>query len=585
MAGKLSQYKEYIIQSKALGHGSRKIAKELGVGKTSINDYLRSLSFVQEADIDVDNTQDNSRILFISDLHAPYQHAGAVEWLAMLKDKYKPTRVISVGDECFPPEAEVLTDKGFVKFEHITGEESVAAWYEDGTINFEKPERVVVKEYEGSLLQFKQSNMVSRTTPKHNLVKIDRDGVVHRREAWDVKGSEAWYIPRFGAQNGGSIPLTDTQIQLLVAFQADGTFTKGAARFSFSKQRKFDRLATLLDSAGISFNLHNVKRGDFQVYIEKDNVPKYFTKQFDDVISFTEMSLYQKTLFLDELQFWDGTKTSVGTKYTSINRSNVDFVQAVACTSGVYTGKIISHKRENKNHNTAFGINIKIGTKQKTTLKTATIEDIPYSGMVYCVTVKSGMVVVRQDGHVSVSGNCDKHSLSYHDSNPDLYSAGHELLAARKVMKQLHDLFPVMDIMESNHGSLHLRKALTHGIPQAYIKSYNDILEVGKGWTWHHDMIIELPNGQDCYITHGKNANGLRLSQNMGMNVVQGHHHSEFGIGYWSNPRNLFFAMAVGCLINDKSLAMRYNKLTMKRPIIGTGLIIDSKPVLEVMPL
>ena len=260
-------------------------------------------------------------------------------------------------------------------------------------------------------------------------------------------------------------------------------------------------------------------------------------------------------------------------------------MQAVACTSGVYTGKILVQKGEKENHNTSFGINIKIGVKERTTLKTATAEDIPYSGTVYCVTVKSGMIVVRQDGHVSVSGNCDKHAMSYHESNPDLYSAGHELEAAKKVIKQLHTLFPEMDIMESNHGSLHLRKALTHGIPQAYIKSYNDILEVGKGWVWHHDLISELPNGQDCYITHGKNSNGLRLSQNMGMNVVQGHHHSEFGIGYWSNPRNLFFAMAVGCLINDKSLAMRYNKLTMKRPIIGTGLIIDSKPVLEVMPL
>ncbi len=186
---------------------------------------------------------------------------------------------------------------------------------------------------------------------------------------------------------------------------------------------------------------------------------------------------------------------------------------------------------------------------------------------------------------ICVGDEVDRHGLSYHESDPDLYSAGHELKEAKKTIKQLHDLFPDMDIMESNHGSLHLRKALTHGIPQAYIKSYNDILEVSKGWVWHHDLIIELPNGQDCYITHGKNANGLRLSQNMGMNVVQGHHHSEFGIGYWSNPRNLFFAMAVGCLIDDKSLAMRHNKLTMKRPIIGTGLIIDSKPILEVMPL
>lgn len=582
---KLLKYKDYILQSRLLGHGSRKIAAELGVSKSTVNDFIRSVACNDVFPEHVLKKHDNSRIMFISDMHCPYQHEKTVEWLAGLKDKYKPTRVISLGDECFPPDVEVLTSTGFVRFDKISGDEKIAAWGGEGNIVFEKPSRVLVKDYDGMLLQYKQSNMVSITTPKHNLVKVDRNGVVHRREAWDIKGSEAWYIPRFGLHNGGGVELSDVQIKLLVAFQADGTFTKGAARFAFNKQRKFDRLKELLSAENIAFNIHDVKRGDLQIYIEKANVPKYFTKQFDDVLSLELMSLEQKQTFIEELKFWDGTITDSGIKYNSTNKDNVDFIQAVACTSGVYTGKIIVEKKANDNHSTAYSINIKIGDKSKTTLKTAKQTDIKYSGKVYCVTVSSGMIVVRQHGHVSVSGNCDKHALSYHESNPDLYSAGHELKEAKKTIKQLHDLFPEMDIMESNHGSLHLRKALTHGIPQSYIKSYNDILEVGKGWVWHHDLIIELPNGQDCYITHGKNANGLRLSQNMGMNVVQGHHHSEFGIGYWSNPRNLFFAMAVGCLIDDKSLAMRYNKLTMKRPIIGTGLIIDSKPVLEVMPL
>lgn len=186
---------------------------------------------------------------------------------------------------------------------------------------------------------------------------------------------------------------------------------------------------------------------------------------------------------------------------------------------------------------------------------------------------------------ICVGDELDKHSLSFHLHDPDLHSAGHELEASKKVIKQLYAMFPEMDLLESNHGSLHLRKAFANGIPKAYIKSYNEILGVGDGWKWHHDLIVKLPNGQSCYFTHGKSANGLRLSQNMAMNVVQGHHHSEFNVSYWSNPLNLFWSMQVGCLVDDKSLAMAYNKLTMKRPIIGTGLIIDGKPVLETMEL
>jgi G:T/U-mismatch repair DNA glycosylase len=71
----------------------------------------------------------------------------------------------------------------------------------------------------------------------------------------------------------------------------------------------------------------------------------------------------------------------------------------------------------------------------------------------------------------------------------------------------------------------------------------------------------------------------------MACNVVQGHFHSKFAIQFWSNPNNLFWSMQAGCLIDDKSMAMAYNKLTLERPIIGTGLIINSMPILEAMPL
>ena len=47
----------------------------------------------------VDRDFDNSRILVISDLHIPYHHVDALEFLAHLAEKYKPTRVICLGDE------------------------------------------------------------------------------------------------------------------------------------------------------------------------------------------------------------------------------------------------------------------------------------------------------------------------------------------------------------------------------------------------------------------------------------------------------------------------------------------------------
>lgn len=186
---------------------------------------------------------------------------------------------------------------------------------------------------------------------------------------------------------------------------------------------------------------------------------------------------------------------------------------------------------------------------------------------------------------VCLGDELDKHNLSFHDSDPDLFSAGEELRAALPVIKELHDIFPEMDLIDSNHGSMVYRKAKHHGIPRQYIKSYNEVLEVGDGWKWHYDLTIELPDGQKVFIHHGKSSEAIKTSQAMSMSHVCGHFHESFGVKYWANPNGLFFAMNSGCLINDDSYAFAYNNTNLKRPIIGTSLIIDGVPILEAMPL
>ena len=182
---------------------------------------------------------------------------------------------------------------------------------------------------------------------------------------------------------------------------------------------------------------------------------------------------------------------------------------------------------------------------------------------------------------ICLGDELDKHALSFHDSDPDLPSAGDELRLALPAIAKLKEMFPVMDILESNHGSLVYRKAHAHGIPRHYLKSYNDVLGVDDNWKWHYDLTIELPNGNKCYFHHGKSANVSKTSQTMSMCAVQGHYHETFKVEYWGNPNGLYWGLQAGCLINDKAYAFNYNNCNLKRPIIGTAMIIDSIPVLE----
>ncbi len=186
---------------------------------------------------------------------------------------------------------------------------------------------------------------------------------------------------------------------------------------------------------------------------------------------------------------------------------------------------------------------------------------------------------------ICLGDEIDGHALSYHDSDPDLMSAGDELRESQDYIKTVKKMFPKMDLLDSNHGSLIWRKAKTYGIPKAYIKSYQEVLGVDSQWKWHFDLTITLPNGQRAYFHHGKSSDVIKLSQQMGMNAVQGHYHQNFSVGYWGNPTGLYWGLQVGCLIDDDSVAFAYNNVNIKRPIIGTGLIINSLPVLEPMVL
>lgn len=192
---------------------------------------------------------------------------------------------------------------------------------------------------------------------------------------------------------------------------------------------------------------------------------------------------------------------------------------------------------------------------------------------------------INPDCVIGGGDEIDFHGISMHDSDPDLYSAGHELYEAKRKIKELEKMFPTMKLLHSNHSSLIYRRGLKHGIPKGLLKDYNDFLEVGKGWEWVDNLVINLSDGSQCFLTHGMSANVLKVAMQYGKSVVQFHYHSTYSIQYFSNPDALIWAMQLSCLVNQKSLAFAYARNFSKRFIVGTGAIINSKPILFPMVL
>ena len=188
------------------------------------------------------------------------------------------------------------------------------------------------------------------------------------------------------------------------------------------------------------------------------------------------------------------------------------------------------------------------------------------------------------DRVICIGDELDNHAMSFHDSDPSLASAGDELKRGRDVIWQVEELFPKVDVLESNHGSLAYRKAKVGGVSKEWLRPYKDVLGTKK-WDWHFELTVTLPDKNPCYFHHGRSANTKTYTTNMGMSAIQGHYHEKFEIVYWGNSERLNFGMTVGCLVDDKCVAFEYNNSNLKRPVIGCGMIIDSQPRLMPMVL
>ena len=187
----------------------------------------------------------------------------------------------------------------------------------------------------------------------------------------------------------------------------------------------------------------------------------------------------------------------------------------------------------------------------------------------------------KPDLFVLMGDEVDYHNLSFHDTDPDIpFSASSELDKAIIYLQDFYKLFPRVTVLESNHGSLVYRKAKFHGIPRAVIKPYNEILEAPKGWLWKESAIID---GVKYKHSFAKNLKEAVLSE--GMNIAQGHFHTDFEIRYFKRGSELLWGATVGCLIDYDLMAFNYAKTNIAKPIEGCFVNDNGLPILIPMKL
>ncbi len=172
----------------------------------------------------------------------------------------------------------------------------------------------------------------------------------------------------------------------------------------------------------------------------------------------------------------------------------------------------------------------------------------------------------------------DNHFSSYHESDPDGYSAGEELDRAINRLSDYYFTFPEATVIVGNHDRLVYRKAFSAGVSKRWIKDYKDVLDTPK---WNFVESIELFG---VNINHGEGGTAKNRIKKELQSQIQGHLHSEFYVEFLVGAKFIIFGMQVGCGVDNKSYAMAYGK-NYKKPAIGCGVLLEKGTLPMVIPM
>lgn len=320
-------------------------------------------------------------------------------------------------DECVDGDCEVLTKSGWIKFRHYNGTDEIAQFNkETDAITFVKPINFIHKT---SLDTYKKGQIIM--TGGHRCL-IERRGPNAKRKRFvDIAENIANYATlkcentkfehsgrckafrdiRCGFYGNPTHLSSMQRVGIMIA--CDGTLYRENKdcyvwRLEFSKNRKIERAKMLLNEARITYEEHTNKRKDGSI-----------TTSFTFHTSKVDYKTYEAFIPLgnyinlkEEVISWDGHDNT----FSSTRYDNISYLQTLFALSGIET-TLYRQERKKDNHNDCYSLYFRIRRKSMTSI-------IPYKEKceVFCVEVPTTFFLIRKNGEIIVTGNCEKMALT-----------------------------------------------------------------------------------------------------------------------------------------------------------------------------
>ncbi|MDA8206185.1 MAG: recombinase RecT [Thermaerobacter sp.] len=327
--------------------------------------------------------------------------------------------------KCFDESTEVLTDCGFQSFASVTGR--VLQVTEQG---LEPTDSIpFVQDWDGPMVQLDSDDLNFSVTPNHDMLttagKIEAGNMYEQARA-----RAAFWIPRTITSSSNGIPMSDEALRIAAAYLADGSDSSGTS-FCIAVSRsykiaqleqaalhdhRFTRQCAGDEAVGSSSRLI-VTQADKETFRYSFSViaPLCRQNKHIDPGAILQLSQQQAKIFVDTLLTFDGHEDW-------FYSSRPDLVGAFE-TAAVLAGYSVSPRRS-RTSDISTRPNYMVRISERTNIPvfrwgrtepyarigsrthTGLVMVPNSSGRVWCVTVPSGVIVVRRQGFSMLCGNC-----------------------------------------------------------------------------------------------------------------------------------------------------------------------------------
>ena len=338
-------------------------------------------------------------------------------------DTYGGVGHIGGGAMCVDGDTEFLTPEGWKPIRDYSGD-LVGQW-ENGSLAFVRLYAYIKNPAEG-LMRIKSGEVLDMVLSQNHDVVLEtsKGGLIKKpaRMLFDengVRNGNHGFIPtgfKF-EEYGEGLALRDDLIRLQVAFCADGTILqheeKWTGRVRVKKQHKKHRMRYLLNETGMKYK--ETEDGEFSIFYF---CPPRLCKKLHECLAGANSQ--QLRVIADEVQLWDGEERI----FRTTDKDDADFVQFAfmaaygtnaTISADERTGEAYYHVgKEYTRKSVLYQVHAtkwrKFQVKHGAN-RVGCCEVTPYEaddGFMYCFSVPSGMLLLRRNNQVFVTGNCGK---------------------------------------------------------------------------------------------------------------------------------------------------------------------------------